>query len=96
MQAAEQLVAKYEDLGPVLDCVVFHDGTVWRAALDVSGGGDLSAAAALADFRHAREFARLSEEDQMNYSFKIYNDGNLLSIVVNAGAHGTHVAGSLS
>lgn len=29
----------------------------------------------------------------MNYSVKIYSDGDIVSIVANAGSHGTHVAG---
>lgn len=28
------LTQSYEDKGPVIDAVVWHDGDVWRAALD--------------------------------------------------------------
>jgi len=35
----------------------------------------------------------LSQNSQMTYSVKVYDDGDLVTIVTNAGSHGTHVAG---
>lgn len=32
----EELEGAREDLGPLIECVVWHDGTTWRAALDTS------------------------------------------------------------
>ena len=32
-------------------------------------------------------------EDSCNFALNIYNEGSILSIVVDAGSHGTHVAG---
>ncbi len=47
----------------------------------------------MTDYRVKREFCRISEIDAMNFAVNILNDGSILSIVVDAGAHGTHVAG---
>lgn len=30
-----------EDKGPMMDCLVFHDGSKWMAVVDTSGTGEL-------------------------------------------------------
>lgn len=104
---------KYQDNGPILECVVWNDGSTWLAAIDTSSmydSDDKSIAATttardikkeglLADFtpmtnfRAQRQWATFSPQDSCNFAVNIYNDGDILSIVVDAGAHGTHVAG---
>lgn len=39
------------------------------------------------------QYSTFSEVDCCNYVSNVYDDGAILSIVVDAGAHGTHVAG---
>ncbi len=87
------LQAAYKDPGPIYDCVVFHDGTTWRALIDTDEDGDLGDEKALANFREERQYSTFSDEDRLNYGVNIYEEGKLLSIVVDCGAHGTHVAG---
>jgi len=123
----EQLVSlnkQFSDPGPVCDCVVWHDGSVWRASkscaqtawtacitidawgevlcsdqslyvclcggvnavVDTKGEGDLSNAKIMADYAVAREYDTFSKDDLLNYAVKIYNDGNILCIVTDAGA----------
>lgn len=129
----------------MLHCVVWHDGDVWRAAVDTSDmyeeaddiRGRLRDFAPLTDFHrehqygtfrysstllllvaHHSYFARCtlcsvgkcggdgftlhamafhhggcSAEDALNFGVNIYDEGKVLSIVVDAGSHGTHVAG---
>lgn len=40
-----------------------------------------------------RTFGTFSAEDACNFALNIYDEGAVLSVVVDAGAHGTHVAG---
>ena len=99
----EDLVAKidqlkamqgsFNDPGPIFDCVVFHDGSTWRASIDTDGDGDFGDETTLTNFRAERQYATFGETDLLNYVLNIYDQGNVLSIVADAGAHGTHVAG---
>ena len=88
--------AEDTDVGPVYDCVVFHDGERWLGAVDTSESGDMNAVIAMASYRVNRQFSRLSDTDAMNYCLNIFDDGRILSIVVDAGAHGSHVAGIIA
>ncbi|PRW39066.1 Tripeptidyl-peptidase 2 isoform A [Chlorella sorokiniana] len=95
-----ELDEKYEDLGPMLDCVVWHDGEAWQAALDTSdmyepgsGDGALADFTPMTNYRAKRQWGTFSAEDACNFALNIYDNGDILSIVVDAGSHGTHVAG---
>ncbi|KJE96994.1 tripeptidyl-peptidase 2 [Capsaspora owczarzaki ATCC 30864] len=88
-----QLTRSLEDCGPVYDCVAFHDGSHWRAALDTTETGDFSFATLLTDYYTERRFAQFGLDDMASYAINIYDDGAIVSVVVDAGAHGTHVAG---
>ncbi len=54
--------------GPLVDAVVWHDGSTWRAALDTSdhvpgsGKGGLADAPALAAFAEERQYGTLRYE----------------------------------
>jgi len=47
----------------------------------------------LTNFRACGRYGTFSAEDACNYVLNIYDEGDTLSIVVDAGSHGTHVAG---
>ena len=89
----EGLQRGYDDPGPIYDCVVFHDGEDWRAAIDTDEDGDLGDEKLLTNFRKEREYGTFSDLDLLNFAVNIYDEGDTLSIVVDCGAHGTHVAG---
>ena len=92
---AEQMLStfekKYKDPGPILDCVVFHDGTMWKACL-IPDASDLSSAVVLGEFSRTQDFRTLSKQDQVSVSINVWDNGNKLEIVGMCGSHGTHVA----
>ncbi|KAK2181249.1 hypothetical protein NP493_405g05002 [Ridgeia piscesae] len=83
---------KFSYCGAVYDCIVFHDGTTWRACVDTTEKGDLESCTLLASYREEQQFSTIGTSDMMNYSVNIYEDGNVLEIATGSGAHGTHVA----
>ena len=89
----QQSIKKYDDPGPVLDCVVFHDGDSWQAVIDTNEDGDLRDETVLTDYRAERCYASFGSASQLNFSVNIFEEGQLLSIVTVSGQHGTHVAG---
>ncbi|KAJ1666207.1 hypothetical protein EV178_002447 [Coemansia sp. RSA 1646] len=90
------LSGSYEDQGPMLDCVVFYDGTQWRAAIDAEADGDLSNAKALGAYKTTGDVALLSKRQLLYFTLNFYDNGRTLSIVTSAGPHSTHVAGILA
>lgn len=98
--------------------MVWHDGSVWRSALDTTdfftyttaadGAGAAAAAGSsstapppgslelfepLASFAVEHKFGTMSAADACNFAANVYDGGSVLSIVIDAGPHGTHVAG---
>ena len=88
---AEELYVS--DPGPLIDCVLFFDGTDYRAVVDVSESGDLRKLKPMTNFAKERQYESMGNVSMLNYAVNIYDDGTVLSIVVDAGAHGSHVAG---
>ena len=80
------------DAGPLLHCVVWNDGEKWLAAVDSSdmyaadsGQGRLAGCEPLTDFDRGQRFGTFSAEDACNYGVHIYDQGNVLSLVVESG-----------
>ncbi|EEB17144.1 tripeptidyl-peptidase, putative [Pediculus humanus corporis] len=86
------LEKKFKDVGPASDCVVFHDGTMWRACIDTTEKGKLSECTLLGEYSQTHEYGTLTNDDQLNYSVNVHNEGNILEIVSLCSGHGTHVA----
>ncbi|XP_037075025.1 tripeptidyl-peptidase 2-like [Pollicipes pollicipes] len=82
----------FKDAGPVLDCVVFHDGSTWRVCVDTSLTGNLGQCQLLGNYRETLQHGYLSRRCMMAFGVNVYSDGNLLSIVTPSSSHGTHVS----
>lgn len=93
LKLLDTLQGAYDDPGPIYDCVLFHDGARWQAVIDTDEDGELGDEKLLTNYRDGRRWATFGEEDLLNFAVNIYDDGDLLSIVADCGAHGTHVAG---
>ena len=93
LEQCREMIDGFDDPGPIFDCIVFHDGETWRAAIDTDEDGDFNDEKLLTNYRLEREFSTFGEKDLLNYALNIYRQGNLLSIVTDCGSHGTHVAG---
>ncbi|CAK1602567.1 unnamed protein product [Parnassius mnemosyne] len=89
LQAAEK---KFNDVGPTYDCVLFHDGEVWRACIDTSENGDLASGLLLGEYSVTHEHAHLTAIDEMTVSINVHDDGQTLEVVGMCSTHGTHVA----
>uniref|UniRef100_A0A7S1YW11 Tripeptidyl-peptidase II n=1 Tax=Ditylum brightwellii TaxID=49249 RepID=A0A7S1YW11_9STRA len=84
------------DPGPVYDCIIFYDGNDYRAFVDTTEDGDLRELQSMTDYDKEFQYGTFSSVDMLNYAIHIYDDSKVLSIVCDAGAHGSHVAGIAS
>jgi len=88
----KEFYKNFDDPGIILDCVVFNDGNEWKAVIDIDGSGDLRNSTVLSNFNVKYQYLKFGNDDQLNFSINIYDEGETLSIVTVAGSHGTHVA----
>ena len=84
--------------GPLIDVVAWHDGDNWRVAIDSSslggseGQGFLEDFVPMTNFKVERQHATFNSVANVSFVINIYDEGNIVSIVTTAGAHGTNVA----
>lgn len=87
----DEFLKEYKDPGQSIDCVCYHDGKDWRALIDVKGSGDLRGVSPMTDYKNEFHYSNFGVASMLNFSINFYDDGQILSIVTNAGMHGTHV-----
>ncbi|KAK3220701.1 hypothetical protein Dsin_014671 [Dipteronia sinensis] len=89
----------YDDKGPIIDAVVWHDGENWRVALDTQSlehepdRGKLADFVPLTNYRTEQKYGVFSQLNACTFVVNVYDRGNILSLVTDCSPHGTHVAG---
>ncbi len=58
-----------------------------------SDKGKLADFKPLTNYKTERQYGTFSAQDGCNFVCNLYEEGDVLSIVVDSGSHGTHVAG---
>ncbi|KNC85357.1 hypothetical protein SARC_02449 [Sphaeroforma arctica JP610] len=99
-ETLEGIAKEYQDCGPVVDCILFaapsdSEGK-WLCCVVQPTCMSLEDAKLMLEYRYRQEYGRLSEASMVNYSFNVYCEGDVLSVVTTSGAHGTHVASILA
>ena len=85
------MMEKHDDAGPMLDVVAFEKDGVWRVV--VSDGADLTSATPMAPFATSQQVGDFGHGSETSYCVQVYDGGDTVSLVTDAGSHGTHVAG---
>ncbi|KAJ8930438.1 hypothetical protein NQ314_016765 [Rhamnusium bicolor] len=83
---------KFNDVGPIYDCILFNDGEKWVCCVDTSENGDLANCQLLGEYSITHEYAPLTQLDKLNFSINVHENGNVLELVGVCSSHGTHVA----
>ncbi|CAG9855173.1 unnamed protein product [Phyllotreta striolata] len=83
---------KFNDIGPVYDCILFHNGDHWCCCIDTSDDGDLANCKLLGEYSITHEYAPLTSTDNLNFSINVHENGDILELVGVCSSHGTHVA----
>ena len=90
----EKLAGEYDDPGPVYDVLAYADASgAWHVCVDTSEVGDLQACSLLKPFRVGHEYGTLDPVSLLHYAVDVFDAGRKVTLTVDAGAHGTHVAG---
>jgi len=101
MEQLQDMMKDYNDAGPIMDIVLYQtkkgdDDTEemeWQALVDIDATGNLTSTKAMAPYACHQQFGTLGFGSHVTFCIQVYEGGNTLSLVCDAGSHGTHVAG---
>lgn len=93
LEQLKELMEKHDDAGPLMDLLLWKEGETWKAIVDVScAGGDVSGIEPMAPFAVAGQVGELGFGSALSFCVQVYDEGDVLSLVTDAGSHGTHGA----
>eukprot|EP01080_Neovahlkampfia_damariscottae_P002483 gene2483-3192_t len=89
-----ELMKIHENNGSALDVIIFKEdeSEVYKVAV-LTSEEDIENVKLLSDYSVNHEYSSINNE--INFGVKIYEDGDLVSIVAPGGSHGTHVSGMI-
>jgi len=101
MEQLQDMMKDYNDAGPIMDIVLYQtkkgdDDTEemeWQALVDIDATGNLTSTKAMAPYACHQQFGTFGFGSHVTFCIQVYEGGNTLSLVCDAGSHGTHVAG---
>ena len=95
LSEVKAMADSYEDPGPILDLISWKDLETghWKVIVDVANEQDLSNQSPMSPFKVNNDVSDLGFGSEVTYCVQVYGDGDVVSIVTDAGSHGTHVAG---
>ena len=93
LKLLNRMEESYDAPSPVYDCVLLKMRRHWRVVIDTNQDGDLRNEELLEDYSIKQRYSNFGPEALTNFAVHVYNDGDLLSIIIPSSAHGTHVAG---
>ncbi|ORY39823.1 subtilisin-like protein [Rhizoclosmatium globosum] len=95
IELLKDYIKDWKDPGLVFDVISFEEtegSGKWWVAVDVSCSGDLEKTVLLEPYSVGKKYASFGEDSKLNYGVNVLDSGDLVSIVVPSGSHGTHVA----
>lgn len=89
----KKMESEFDDPGPMFDCVTFRRDGRWFACVDTDSDGSFKDEKLMTDYRVRQDLGFFGSASMVHFGVNIYEEGKLLSLVVESGTHGTHVAG---
>jgi tripeptidyl-peptidase-2 len=105
LEELQSIQKDYHDAGPIMDVVLVENTVVdeessseeknskWQVLVDIHADGNLTATTPMAPYGSNHQFGTFGFGSHVTFCVQVYEQGGIVSLVCDAGSHGTHVAG---